>query len=952
MLKNVFSLLFLSILMPLSAAPAEYQAVRADVPPVIDGSLDEPCWKETSFHSGFKIMESDNPAAKPTEFGVVYTPNALIFGFRAKCGAEGLKALPANDPKTLFAECVEIMLDPTGKGETYYHFAVGANGALFDEKREQNGYVGDASYESGFTAAVRRGRDSWSAEISIPFRALELGPDTAPVWTFNAARESGELSSIAEKGRFNVGGAFTRLAAPQLPLDDFYWQAATPVTDLRIADGALTVTVTGAFTNRTGKERSIKLECQLLGVNGIPYCADPIRCRFTPGETRKETFTPLHLATPGNYECILTIRDRQSDRLLLRNRYPLELSFVPIKVRVTDPAYRNAIFATQKLDKVRFSVLLAQPENALAGQRLTAGIRRAGEKSALVKETVPAAAEQHFAFANANLPEGRLEIFIELADASGKVLAETVTPLRKLAYRKNEVWRDAAGNWYIDGQKRFLLLGWNDPDFHFPEYTAFMPGHQTNGWNGLFMSELGFGLTSAGIRDKMNKGGFTPEVEAFFRNRVQQYLKDEMLFAHYWVDEPDCQGMSRQLAAAVAAAVADEDPWHPVVISTGTNGVIAYPDCGELNGFHCYPNPQPGIPMSNFMKIVGCLDKAKAFFANDPAAQSIIYLHQGFNYGDVSAPNSRVPSYEEYRNQNLLALILGSRGLLHYNRTAGDYPEIILGMPELLKEQKIVGEKAIIQTPVTLNSPASELRLAAFRNESDGTLWLLACNAAYEPHEFTVDFPEFGNRKLQVLSETRSVIPEKGRFRDRFTPFQVHVYTTDQTDFKLKSIPEINRLIEDVYAKRAKPGNLAYQRFENSRLRVHASSNKNRIGSGPAENMLWHVTDGVIDPIRPGTAVDFCDNTPDNTPDWIELEFLHPATAGRIAVYPADNSLRNYEIQIRRNGQYQTVGKVENAAGKSQEIVFSPLAIDAVRIYITGTNGPWSKIREIEVYEK
>ena len=223
-------LLFLVGLTPLSAAPAEYQAVRADVPPAIDGKLDDPCWQKTPFRSDFKMMESDNPAAKPTEFGVVYTPNALIFGFRAKCGAEGLKALPANDPKTLFAECVEIMLDPTGKGETYYHFAVGANGALFDEKREQNGYVGDASYESGFTAAVQRGRDSWSAEISIPFHALELGPDTAPVWTFNAARESGELSSIAEKGRFNVGGAFARMAAPQLPLDNFYWQASPPKT--------------------------------------------------------------------------------------------------------------------------------------------------------------------------------------------------------------------------------------------------------------------------------------------------------------------------------------------------------------------------------------------------------------------------------------------------------------------------------------------------------------------------------------------------------------------------------------------------------------------------------------------------------------------------------------------------------------------------------------------------
>ena len=84
----------------------------------------------------------------------------------------------------------------------------------------------------------------------------------------------------------------------------------------------------------------------------------------------------------------------------------------------------------------------------------------------------------------------------------------------------------------------------------------------------------------------------------------------------------------------------------------------------------------------------------------------------------------------------------------------------------------------------------------------------------------------------------------------------------------------------------------------------------------------------------------------------MELEFPNAVTAGRIVVYPAENTLRDYEVQARINGNWQTLGSAKNAQGKFQEFKFAPVNAKVFRLYITANNGPTSKVHEIEIYEK
>ena len=274
-------------------------------------------------------------------------------------------------------------------------------------------------------------------------------------------------------------------------------------------------------------------------------------------------------------------------------------------------------------------------------------------------------------------------------------------------------------------------------------------------------------------------------------------------------------------------------------------------------------------------------------------------------------------------------------------------------MPLLVKEQKIVGEEAIIHTPLKPQSPTKSLRLRAFKNPESGAVWLLACNVEYESAEYEFELPEFADSKLQILSENRTIQARNGKIKDKFRPFEVHVYTTDMRDFKLKTVDEIKAVIEEEYKRREKPGNILFQRMEEEKLEIIPSSNAKRRPRDPLANQLWHVTDGVITTTSPRGGCPWQDKTPGKCPDWIELNLKKSATIGRVVVYPEKQSLRDFEVQLKSgNGDWKTVGKAVNSKQDMYEFKFAPQTADSIRIYVTKNNGKNTIIAEIEAYAK
>ncbi len=83
--------------------------------------------------------------------------------------------LTARDAPLYTEEVVEVFLDPVGDGVSYFEFEVNPLNAVLDlvVRRNRSGLLKDLSWRcEGFRSVVAKSADSWTAELSIPFRGL------------------------------------------------------------------------------------------------------------------------------------------------------------------------------------------------------------------------------------------------------------------------------------------------------------------------------------------------------------------------------------------------------------------------------------------------------------------------------------------------------------------------------------------------------------------------------------------------------------------------------------------------------------------------------------------------------------------------------------------------------------------------------------------------------------
>ena len=928
-------------------------------PPVIDGKLNDSCWSQAPLLDKF-IIHNDRDrkvAQRRTEAKIIYTDTAIVVAFKAFIPSDRLPKKDDVHKLVNRTDCVELMITPSESGDQYFHFIVNSFNRTFERACDQGGYVGNTDWFCSYRTAVHKDKDFWSAELEIPYSELAVTDPSAARWRFNLARESHnlpktpqEVSSIS--GAVNDGNAFWSLTPPPVDLKQYALSSSAPLCKSEMLDGRQIVTAQTTVENRSGIKRTLQAEVTFTPIAG----GRPGKARTTV-ELAANGQTPIKLPAAtlkksGKYRGCFLLRDRSNYRVVARKYFDLDAVFTPLTIELTDPHYRDAVFATQKLDKVRGTIKLGESSGAPA--RVTVSVRSKGSAQALSSKNFPASGKVDFEFANSALPFGRLEIHAAVYDRNGKLLVESVKPFRKLEYKPWEMYLGKDGIWRRDGKRFFILGVWNcDPRYILEDFNLSL--HQPPHPGQMQLNEIAPGRNIRLLRSK----GFGPESAKAFEDLVRQRIDDPTCMIHYLMDEPDCLGLGAEDVSKLAAHLTDVDPWRPLLISTASPGVISYMNCGEINAFHAYPSTERHKQMANFKKMGILLDRWRNAYDNAPkgSKQSLLWLHQGFCYGDCGMRENRIPTYEEYRNQNLYALTVGATGILQYNRCEEQFPELYAGLPPLTRELKIVGNEAIVQPNAKEKATVSNsnLRVLAKYNPETRSYWLLAANSSDNTAKYTIKFAPFANKDIKVLSEGRSCKFTGGTLTETFTPWQVKVFTSDMRDFQLPTIAQINEKIEQEYAKRVKPGNIVYQRYENEGVKVFASSNKHKIIFN--ENSLWHLADGVTSgtvgdrPHGYGTVV-YCDATPNQTPDWIEYEFLKPVKVGRVVVYPAENSLKDYRIEIERNGRFITVADIKDAQGEAQTHTFSAQKTKRMRLVVTANRGPNTKLFEIEVYEK
>ena len=161
---------------------------------VIDGVLDESCWRRAEVATDFKLLDGQGRAREQTECMVAYDADNLYIAFLCRESEVGeIRATHTQDDGPVWRDdCVEVFLDPAHDHRSYFHVIANFAGARFDEIGPR--YPNPSSWDAPWRVATRRFATGWTAEIAIPFRSMNRDmPMAGTVWGFNANRQEYRL---------------------------------------------------------------------------------------------------------------------------------------------------------------------------------------------------------------------------------------------------------------------------------------------------------------------------------------------------------------------------------------------------------------------------------------------------------------------------------------------------------------------------------------------------------------------------------------------------------------------------------------------------------------------------------------------------------------------------------------------------------------------------------------
>ena len=253
-----------------AAEPRTIDAVRTAKPPVIDGKLDDACWKAATPVGDFTKVNSDAPAECQTIARVAFDDAHLYIAM--KCFDPDPKSITAqklpHDGNIFSDDEVELMIVPLPGRDPYYQLAANAAGSTFDCKRTRGGAGEDDGWDGHWRAATTIGDDGWSIEMAIPFNAIAMTAKVGPTWALNLCRNKHkprELSSIARAPHFNVLDTFATLRGLDVDFDKYLIGIGDVQAALTFDAGKPKLNYHTVLTNATGKPRSVVVEIRSKG---------------------------------------------------------------------------------------------------------------------------------------------------------------------------------------------------------------------------------------------------------------------------------------------------------------------------------------------------------------------------------------------------------------------------------------------------------------------------------------------------------------------------------------------------------------------------------------------------------------------------------------------------------------------------------------------------------------
>jgi len=180
--NNAIALITEKDMSPADLKKKMIKAVKTNVPPIIDGKLDDKIWQEIKPQSKF-IDKDGKTSGVGTLFRVAWDDENLYLAFECKDNfPDQLKTDAEVEKDVMKDDCVVFLLQPNMKNKRHFQMALTAAGVRFDQKDY------DYSFAPTWQAVTKIGTKGWTAEIAFPFKALEATPESGEKWGANFCR--------------------------------------------------------------------------------------------------------------------------------------------------------------------------------------------------------------------------------------------------------------------------------------------------------------------------------------------------------------------------------------------------------------------------------------------------------------------------------------------------------------------------------------------------------------------------------------------------------------------------------------------------------------------------------------------------------------------------------------------------------------------------------------------
>ena len=980
---------FLSCILALGLSAAELSA------PLVRG-LGAPgsvLGADLPWHENFTVLGSGEKPVAPTRFKIAHDNKNLylaVEAFEPEMGKLVAKPYPHDHADLWRNDVIEVNFDPDGRNVALGKVIVDANGSVadyfgLDDNTGYEQFVLDTCWESGAKViSARKLADRWTLELALPIGA----------WF------DGERKTIANC-RLNVGrsrnyggrqpSSFVPIPSnnhglprffPVLKLENFnesrynIWQIVGLKSTGRIRQGKAAAEVSAQIQNTGAKFRAVLAQIRLTEEASGKSVKKQIGIAATPHK-----LTPVELALAGVAagRVRLGLELRETDGTLLAAQYlPGEIDYQPVRIKLLEPAYRDNVYATQKLDKIVAEVTLEEGVGAPLEAVLTGpgGFRK-------VRKIAAAQSVNTITFPFVDMPEG--EYKLSVAGVSKRI--------RKLPRMPGEVFFDADGAAYVDGKPFFPLGFFAVPvgQTSFEREINCLTSSNDTAKNGDVVKKTLDRFAAHGVKvlhypyiepsgkrdifscernSNARKGAkLSPKQRELIAEFVAVSHNHPGFFAYYLADEPEGWQHNPSWYEDLRNYLAEIDPWHPtMIVNYGLEGQRQFVRGCDVHRPDCYP--------SYFLDGTTALPRIYTYdFCKHASLRHPTWLTaQFFDWGKKNSKGSpgRGPTYDELREQVYLGLNGDARGILSfkYPQSGMMTGDLRIGRRYVYRELDALKEFALRPTVPVTAKPVS--RLFNVGQKVVGNRFIvIAVNLSDKPIDAEIQLKGKVPSSLAVSGEKRSVAVQNGCIRDRFEPHTTHIYATEGVKVDAVDHAAVRAEIAAAKAALKRPGNLAAA-GELSRGQLQ-DYRKGIIPPGVpkisvSSQLATHdykecATQYFLqDGLRRHDDISWWDLrswTPlaDDKVPWVEIDFGKPVKIGRALLCIRTRGNRVLLLDGRlvatdADGKEQEVARFADNKEKDLELKFPPVTANKLKL-IVDKRLTWDRLlTEFEVYSE